>query len=73
MNKICRTEPWKSKTVVYTTRDLRMVEYCDKVIYVEDGVIRFFGEPDELEGSSVGLDLNRNSIPRLSSKKVLKL
>ena len=45
-----RSKPlWKDKTYIISTRSFKMLEYADRVIYMEKGKITFFGKLADLK------------------------
>lgn len=40
---------WKEKTFIISTNNMNMLKYADKIIYIENGVLEFFGGQSELK------------------------
>ena len=53
MDTILKHPKWSKKTYVISTRKAGILERFDRVIFMDEGRIRFFGKPTELKQSSV--------------------
>ena len=49
MNTIREDDHYKERTFIFSTNNLKLVEFCDKVIFMEKGKIAFFGTPEQLK------------------------
>ena len=48
-----KNSEWRQKTYVITTNKLKMLEYADKVVYMEKGSMSFNGSVEEFKQSSM--------------------
>ena len=53
LDVILTDEKWSRKTYIVSTRKAGILQRFDRVIFMEDGAIKFFGEPSELKRSPV--------------------
>ena len=49
INRICRHPRWSQKTYIISTRKISVLKKMDKVIFMEDGKITFFGPFEQLK------------------------
>ena len=49
INRICRHPEWSQKTYVISTRKISVLKKMDKVIFMENGKISFFGPYSQLK------------------------
>lgn len=55
-NAITQHPKLMNKTFIITSNDYKLLEYCDRVIYLSDGRIQFNGTPEDY--SATGIDSN---------------
>ena len=49
INRICRHPRWSQKTYIISTRKISVLKKMDKVIFMEDGKVSFFGPFEQLK------------------------
>ncbi len=49
------------KTRIVVTHQLMSVHHVDRILYLSDGEVKFFGTYDELEGTNLELELQNNN------------
>ena len=47
--KAINKDPWKEKTFILSTNNTKLLEFVDRVIYIENGSIRYFGSFEEMK------------------------
>ena len=56
INRICRHPKWSQKTYVISTRKISVLKKMDKVIFLENGKISFFGPYSQLKDKKEFID-----------------
>ena len=49
INRICRHPKWSKKTYIISTRKISVLKKMDKVIFMENGKVSFFGPFEQLQ------------------------
>ena len=49
INRICKHPKWSKKTYIISTRKISVLKKMDKVIFIEDGEVSFFGPFEQLK------------------------
>ena len=56
INRICRHPRWSQKTYIISTRKISVLKKMDKVIFMEDGKVSFFGPFEQLKDKKEFID-----------------
>ena len=78
MKIMTRFPRWKDKTVIFSTNNLRLLDYCDKAILMDAGRVSFFGKVKDLRQNpafaelktSDDVDATEGAVSRKFLKKI---
>ena len=68
LKMVWNKEPWQETAVVLTSKCLKLIDFVDKVVYLEEGLVRFCGSSEVFKSSSMYSD----AFDELSGKKKRK-
>ena len=63
MKNIKTDAHWSAKTFVIATNRLKMINYADKVVHMNEGRVEFFGTPDAYLETEQYKSLNSTPLP----------
>ena len=75
MEQITYGELWKEKTFIIATHSTKLLDYAEKVIYLKNGEITFFGEKERFKDTHDYIEVKMRENERdaeLNSKMDMK-
>ena len=59
MLDIKSTEPWRGRTFLISTRNIKLLNYCDRVIFMNNGAITYNGDCERFMQTEIYEDYTR--------------